>query len=79
MESINWGIIGCGDVTEIKSGPAFNKVKNSKLVAVMRRNAGEQKIMPKDIMYLFGIVMLMIYFITKILMLYILQHHHLII
>jgi predicted dehydrogenase len=39
MQTINWGIIGCGDVTEIKSGPAFNKVPNSKLVAVMRRNA----------------------------------------
>lgn len=38
MEMIRWGIIGCGDVTEIKSGPAFNKVPNSKLVAVMRRN-----------------------------------------
>ena len=36
---INWGIIGCGDVTEVKSGPAFNKVKNSSLVAVMRRDA----------------------------------------
>jgi predicted dehydrogenase len=39
MQKINWGIIGCGDVTEIKSGPAFNKVKNSALVAVMRRDA----------------------------------------
>jgi predicted dehydrogenase len=39
MNIINWGIIGCGDVTEIKSGPAFNKVPHSKLVAVMRRNA----------------------------------------
>jgi len=36
---INWGIIGCGDVTEVKSGPAFNKVPGSKLIAVMRRNA----------------------------------------
>lgn len=36
---IRWGIVGCGDVTEIKSGPAFSKVPNSKLVAVMRRNA----------------------------------------
>lgn len=36
---INWGIIGCGKVTEVKSGPAFNKVKDSRLVAVMRRNA----------------------------------------
>ena len=39
MKKINWGIIGCGDVTELKSGPAFNKVPNSALVAVMRRNA----------------------------------------
>ena len=36
---INWGIIGCGKVTEVKSGPAFNKVKGSKLIAVMRRDA----------------------------------------
>ncbi|UZJ63838.1 Gfo/Idh/MocA family oxidoreductase [Sphingobacterium sp. KU25419] len=35
---IKWGIIGCGDVTEKKSGPAFNKVSNSQLLAVMRRN-----------------------------------------
>jgi len=39
MGNINWGIIGCGDVTEKKSGPAFNKVANSNLVAVMRRDA----------------------------------------
>ena len=36
---IRWGIIGVGNVTEVKSGPAFYKVPNSKLVAVMRRNA----------------------------------------
>ncbi|HEY6504658.1 MAG TPA: Gfo/Idh/MocA family oxidoreductase [Chitinophagaceae bacterium] len=41
MKKINWGIIGCGDVTEVKSGPAFNKVKNSSLVAVMRRDAAK--------------------------------------
>lgn len=41
--NINWGIIGCGDVTEVKSGPAFNKVKNSSLVAVMRRDAAKAK------------------------------------
>jgi 1,5-anhydro-D-fructose reductase (1,5-anhydro-D-mannitol-forming) len=35
---IRWGIIGCGDVTEIKSGPGFQKAIGSKLVAVMRRN-----------------------------------------
>lgn len=38
MQKINWGIIGCGDVTELKSGPAFNKVPDSALVAVMRRD-----------------------------------------
>src|SRR5665647_553178 len=43
MKKINWGIIGCGDVTELKSGPAFNKVKNSCLVAVMRRDAAKAK------------------------------------
>jgi predicted dehydrogenase len=36
---INWGIIGCGNVTELKSGPAFNKVGDSRLLAVMRRDA----------------------------------------
>jgi predicted dehydrogenase len=41
MEKVNWGIIGCGDVTEVKSGPAFNKVKDSALVAVMRRDAAK--------------------------------------
>lgn len=39
LNSIKWGIIGCGNVTEVKSGPAFNKVANSSLVAVMRRDA----------------------------------------
>ena len=41
--TVNWGIIGCGDVCEVKSGPAFNKVANSKLVAVMRRNLEKAK------------------------------------
>ena len=35
---LRWGIIGCGDVCEIKSGPAFYKCENSSLVAVMRRD-----------------------------------------
>ena len=43
MKKIRWGIIGCGDVTELKSGPAFNKVNNSELVAVMRRDAAKAK------------------------------------
>lgn len=42
-EVIKWGIIGCGNVTEFKSGPAFNKVANSTLVAVMRRDAERAK------------------------------------
>lgn len=41
MDNINWGIIGCGNVTEKKSGQAYNKIHNSKLVAVMRRNAAK--------------------------------------
>lgn len=41
MNTINWGIIGCGDVTEVKSGPAFNKVADSSLVAVMRRDSAK--------------------------------------
>ncbi|PHM39399.1 putative oxidoreductase [Xenorhabdus mauleonii] len=39
MQKVRWGIIGCGNVTEVKSGPAFYKLDNSELVAVMRRNA----------------------------------------
>ncbi len=35
---IRVGIIGCGDVTEVKSGPAFQKVQGSELAIVMRRD-----------------------------------------
>ncbi len=38
-ETIRWGIIGCGDVCEVKSGPGFRLAHGSALVAVMRRNA----------------------------------------
>src|SRR4051794_17664664 len=41
MQEIRWGIIGCGDVTEVKSGPAFQNASGSKLVAVMRRDAAK--------------------------------------
>jgi predicted dehydrogenase len=37
MANVRWGIIGCGDVTEVKSGPAFQRADGSELVAVMRR------------------------------------------
>ena len=43
MDNVSWGIIGCGNVTEKKSGPAFNRIDNSKLVAVMRRDADKAK------------------------------------
>lgn len=33
-----WGILGCGNVTERKSGPAYQQVDGFELVAVMRRN-----------------------------------------
>ena len=39
MKTIRWGIIGCGDVTEKKSGPGLQKADGSSLVAVMRRDS----------------------------------------
>jgi len=38
MKNIRWGILGCGNVTEVKSGPAFQSVKGFEIKAVMRRN-----------------------------------------
>lgn len=38
---IRWGIIGCGDVAEIKSGPGLQKARGSALVAVMRRDGAK--------------------------------------
>ena len=35
---VRWGIIGCGAVCEVKSGPALQKAARSSLSAVMRRN-----------------------------------------
>ncbi|SMC93625.1 Gfo/Idh/MocA family protein [Pedobacter nyackensis] len=43
IQEVKWGIIGCGDVTEKKSGPAFNKVADSTLIAVMRRDGAKAK------------------------------------
>ncbi len=34
---IKWGFIGCGEVTKYKSGPAFQKIEHSEVVAVMSR------------------------------------------
>jgi predicted dehydrogenase len=41
MDVIRWGMIGCGDVAEVKSGPGLRKAKGSTLVAVMRRDVGK--------------------------------------
>jgi predicted dehydrogenase len=38
MENVRWGIIGVGNVCEVKSGPGFQKAEKSSLVAVMRRS-----------------------------------------
>ena len=38
MKLLKWGFIGCGEVTEKKSGPAFNEIEGSKVIAVMSRN-----------------------------------------
>mmetsp|Transcript_19774 Transcript_19774/g.30521 ORF Transcript_19774/g.30521 Transcript_19774/m.30521 type:complete len:397 (-) Transcript_19774:1917-3107(-) len=40
---IRWGIIGVGDVCEVKSGPAFYKCTDSSLGVVMRRTADKAK------------------------------------
>lgn len=38
MKLISWGFIGCGEVTEKKSGPAFNEIEGSHVEAVMSRS-----------------------------------------
>jgi len=40
---VRWGIVGCGDVTEVKSGPGFQKASGSSLVAVMRRDLSKAR------------------------------------
>jgi predicted dehydrogenase len=43
MDSVSWGFIGCGNVAEVKSGPAFSRIKDSSVTAVMRRDADKAK------------------------------------
>ena len=38
MKILKWGFIGCGEVTETKSGPAFSEVEGSSVEAVMSRS-----------------------------------------
>lgn len=41
QDSVNWGIIGVGNVCEVKSAPAMNLIPNSHLIAVMRRDGAK--------------------------------------
>ncbi len=43
MEAVRWGMIGCGDVTEVKSGPGFQNAELSSLVAVMCRDGEKSR------------------------------------
>ena len=43
MKIIKWGFIGCGEVTEKKSGPAFSEVDGSSVVAVMSRDGQKSR------------------------------------
>lgn len=40
---IRWGIIGCGNVTEVKSGPPYQTTKDFQLAMVMRRDGEKAK------------------------------------
>jgi predicted dehydrogenase len=39
IDMIRWGVIGCGNVAEYKSGPPLYQTPGSELIAVMRRDA----------------------------------------
>jgi predicted dehydrogenase len=40
---VQWGMVGCGNVTEKKSAPSFNKIHGSRLVAVGNRTPGRAR------------------------------------
>ena len=42
-DSLNWGIIGCGNVVEKKSGPSLLMAGHSRIVAVMRRDVAKAR------------------------------------
>ena len=48
MKQISWGFIGCGEVTEKKSGPAFNEVEASHVEAVMSRSEAKARSLIDD-------------------------------
>jgi predicted dehydrogenase len=43
LDEIRWGFVGCGEVTERKSGPAFSLVEGSTIAAVMSRDYEKAK------------------------------------
>ena len=43
MKILKWGFIGCGEVTELKSGPAFSSVPGSMVEAVMSRSEAKAR------------------------------------
>ena len=47
-KKIKWGFIGCGEVTKYKSGPAFQKVEGSEVIAVMSRDGAKAKAYAKE-------------------------------
>lgn len=57
LDKVRWGFIGCGEVTEKKSGPAFNMIEGSKVVAVMSRDEEKVNRTPYAITYRAGIPM----------------------
>lgn len=47
LDKVKWGFIGCGEVTEKKSGPAFALIEGSEVVAVMSRDKEKLNHTPK--------------------------------
>lgn len=43
MKTIRWGMIGCGSVAEVKSGPGFYKASHSRLDAVASANPASSR------------------------------------
>jgi predicted dehydrogenase len=41
MNKIRWGMIGCGDVTEIKNGPGLYKSRDSELAGIFNRTVAK--------------------------------------
>lgn len=43
LDHVRWGIVGCGEVTEVKSGPVFSRLPDCSLSVVMRRDASKAR------------------------------------